>query len=79
MHPHIPDSNDLSWAGLGMAWHGTEGFGKARQGMDACRIDAEGDNWINEQMYDVTDQIDLKAWEKTEKEAQAATGPGGQC
>ncbi|MCK5609339.1 hypothetical protein KAR91_46125 [Candidatus Pacearchaeota archaeon] len=35
--------------------------------------------WINEQMYDVTDQIDLKAWEKTEKEAHKATGPGGQC
>lgn len=35
--------------------------------------------WINEQMYDVTDQIDLAAWEKTEKEAHKATGPGGQC
>jgi len=35
--------------------------------------------WVNEQMYDITDRIDLKAWEKTEKEAQAATGPGGQC
>jgi len=35
--------------------------------------------WENEQMYDITDQIDLKAWERTEKEAQAATGPGGQC
>jgi len=35
--------------------------------------------WINEQMYDVTDQIDLEAWEKTEQEAHKATGPGGQC
>jgi hypothetical protein len=35
--------------------------------------------WINEQMYDVTDQIDLKAWEKTETEMQKATGPGGEC
>jgi len=35
--------------------------------------------WINEQMYDVTDKIDLSAWEKTEKEAHRATGPGGQC
>lgn len=35
--------------------------------------------WLNEQMYDVTEQIDLKAWEKLEKEAQKATGPGGQC
>lgn len=35
--------------------------------------------WINEQMYDVTDQIDLAAWEKFEKEAHKATGPGGQC
>lgn len=35
--------------------------------------------WINEQMYDVTDQVDLEAWEKLEKEAQKATGPGGEC
>ena len=35
--------------------------------------------WINEQMYDITDQIDLKAWEATEKEAHKATGPGGEC
>jgi hypothetical protein len=35
--------------------------------------------WINEQMYDVTDQVDMKAWEKFEKEAQQATGPGGEC
>lgn len=35
--------------------------------------------WLNEQMYDVTDDIDLEAWEKTEREAQKATGPGGQC
>lgn len=35
--------------------------------------------WFNEQAYDVTAQIDLTAWEKTEKEAHRATGPGGQC
>jgi hypothetical protein len=35
--------------------------------------------WINEQAYDVTDRIDLTAWERTEREAQRATGPGGQC
>lgn len=35
--------------------------------------------WINEQMYDVTDQIDLKAWEKLEREMHKATGPGGDC
>lgn len=35
--------------------------------------------WVNEQMYDVTDRIDLKAWERTEKEAHMATGPGGNC
>lgn len=35
--------------------------------------------WLNEQMYDVTDKVDLGAWEKTEREAHAATGPGGQC
>lgn len=35
--------------------------------------------WVDDQMYDVTDQIDLKAWEKLEKEADKATGPGGEC
>jgi hypothetical protein len=35
--------------------------------------------WYNGQMYDVTDHVDLKAWEKTEKESHKATGPGGQC
>jgi len=35
--------------------------------------------WYSDQMYDVTDMIDLKAWEKTEKELHKATGPGGQC
>ena len=35
--------------------------------------------WITDQMYDLTDKIDLEAWEKTEKEAHKATGPGGQC
>lgn len=35
--------------------------------------------WINEQMYDVTERIDLEAWEKFEREAHRATGPGGDC
>jgi hypothetical protein len=35
--------------------------------------------WINEQMYDVSDQIDVEAWEKTERELQKMTGPGGNC
>lgn len=35
--------------------------------------------WLNEQMYDVSDRIDLKAWETFEREAHRATGPGGQC
>ena len=35
--------------------------------------------WVNEQMYEVTSLIDVKAWEKFEKEAHKATGPGGQC
>lgn len=35
--------------------------------------------WLNEQMYDVTDKIDLDAWMQTEVEAHRATGPGGQC
>lgn len=30
-------------------------------------------------IWDVTKFIDLEAWEKTEKEAHKATGPGGQC
>ena len=35
--------------------------------------------WMDRQLYDVTDQIDLEAWEKTEVELHKATGPGGQC
>jgi hypothetical protein len=35
--------------------------------------------YYNDVFYDVTDKIDLKAWEKTEKEMQKATGPGGDC
>jgi len=35
--------------------------------------------WFDEQMYDVSDKIDLEAWEKAEKELHRATGPGGQC
>lgn len=29
--------------------------------------------------YDITDRIDLQAWDKTEREMHKATGPGGQC
>lgn len=35
--------------------------------------------WLGEQMYDVTSQIDIEAWQKFEKEAHKATGPGGNC
>jgi hypothetical protein len=35
--------------------------------------------WIFDQMYDVTDRVDLEAWEKFEVEAHRATGPGGDC
>lgn len=35
--------------------------------------------WADEQMWDVTEKVDLKAWEKFEKVAHEATGPGGQC
>jgi hypothetical protein len=35
--------------------------------------------WADSQMYEVTDQIDLEAWEKFEKEAHKATGAGGNC
>lgn len=35
--------------------------------------------WDGEQMYDVTEKVDLEAWEKAEKELHKATGPGGEC
>ena len=35
--------------------------------------------WAGEQMYEVTDRIDLNAWEKSEVELHKATGPGGDC
>lgn len=35
--------------------------------------------WLFDQMYDVTDNIDLQAWERLEIEAHRATGPGGDC
>ena len=35
--------------------------------------------WLNEQMYDVTELIDLEAWIKLEREMHEATGPGGEC
>lgn len=34
---------------------------------------------IGKHMYDISDKIDLEAWNKAEKELHAATGPGGQC
>lgn len=30
-------------------------------------------------VHDVSKFVDLKAWEKTEKQAHKETGPGGQC
>lgn len=42
----------------------------------ACRTPY---TWINSQVYDLTGQVDLEAWEKAEKELHKATGPGGQC
>jgi hypothetical protein len=30
-------------------------------------------------MRDITKLIDLKAWEKAEKDLHTSTGPGGQC
>lgn len=35
--------------------------------------------WDGTNMFDITNQIDLKAWEKLEKEVIQATGPGGNC
>jgi len=29
--------------------------------------------------WDITEHIDIKAWEKAEKELHKTTGPGGQC
>ena len=35
--------------------------------------------WYDSQMYDVSDKIDIKAWQKAEVELNEATGPGGEC
>ena len=35
--------------------------------------------WVSSQMYDVTNRIDLNAWEKLESQMYKATGPGGDC
>ena len=35
--------------------------------------------YIGDHYYDVTKDINLEAWEETEKTMQKATGPGGDC
>jgi len=35
--------------------------------------------WYNGQVYDVTDQVDLDAWRKLEREHDGPFGPGGNC
>ena len=35
--------------------------------------------YLDSKFVDVTDEIDLQAWEETEREMQKATGPGGDC
>ena len=35
--------------------------------------------WYDSQLYNITDLIDLEAWEKAEKELYDCTGPGGEC
>ena len=35
--------------------------------------------YLNDNFYDVSNYIDVKAWEKAEKKLHKATGPGGQC
>lgn len=35
--------------------------------------------WVNNQVYDVTDLVDLEAWIELEKDMHKATGPGGNC
>ncbi len=34
---------------------------------------------VDGKVIDMTEQIDLGAWERTEVEAHKSTGPGGQC
>lgn len=52
---------------------------KTSEQVHICTVCKSAYIWYDSQMYDVTDLIDVKAWEKTEREAQLATGPGGQC
>ena len=35
--------------------------------------------WDGNQMHDITNRIDLNAWETAEVELNKATGPGGEC
>ena len=61
-----------------------EGGGEKRMVLDESRVMVcvackHSWIWVGKQMYEVTDRIDLQAWERTEKEAHAATGPGGNC
>lgn len=35
--------------------------------------------YAENRFHDISSHIDLQAWDKTEKEAHKATGPGGQC
>lgn len=34
---------------------------------------------VDGKVIDITEQIDLKSWERTEVEAHKAVGPGGNC
>jgi hypothetical protein len=35
--------------------------------------------WCRGNMYDITEEVDIEAWMKTEKEMHKCTGPGGDC
>lgn len=44
-----------------------------------CTVCKKSVIWAEDQIYDVSGEVDLNAWEKTEKELHKATGPGGEC
>ena len=58
---------------------GTKNVGNESYHVMVCVACRRSYIWLNEQMYEVTDMIDLEAWAKAEKELHEATGPGGQC
>ena len=58
---------------------GTKSVGDDSYAVQVCTQCRQCFIWLNEQMYDVTELIDLEAWIKLEQEMHEATGPGGEC